>query len=466
MKKRLALILLVSSVSLFGQLPNTLTPADKIYGLSKFWQEVNYNFIYLDKTGTKKWDSLYRQFIPLVLKTENDYQYFRELQRFCAFLKDGHTNIYMPQKKEFEKMTTMFGDYRLFLENINNKVIVVRTNLSKKNEIPVGSEIIEVNGLSTEKYIKQYVAPYIASSTDYVLRDWSSGRLLSGFDGETYTLKIKKTSGEVATLKLTHAQTQEKEVFPEFDKDRELLDFKWLPNNVAYIALNSFEDSKIDSLFIHKLPELYKAKGLVIDLRYNGGGNTSIGTEILQYLTNDKLFYGSRSVTRNHLPTFKAWGSGLTAKDTLKGKPEWGFSRQDIAKAYLAANDKYYYAFEYLPDTIHLTAQRVVVPTTLLIGHNTASAAEDFLIYADNQKHMVKIGEHTFGSTGQPYSFDLVGGATARVCTKKDTYPDGREFVGYGIKPTIEVKPTVDDYLEKKDPVLAKAQEYLKTKIK
>jgi C-terminal processing protease CtpA/Prc len=129
-------------------------------------------------------------------------------------------------------------------------------------------------------------------------------------------------------------------------------------------------------------------------------------------------------------------------------------------------NDQYYYNFEYSPDSIKITDKRIVVPTALLIGHNTASAAEDFLIYADNQKHMIKIGEKTFGSTGQPYMFDLVGGATARVCTKKDTYPDGREFIGYGIKPDIEVKQTVDDYLQKRDPVLLKAQEYLKTKIK
>jgi C-terminal processing protease CtpA/Prc len=106
------------------------------------------------------------------------------------------------------------------------------------------------------------------------------------------------------------------------------------------------------------------------------------------------------------------------------------------------------------------------VPTVLLLGHNTASAAEDFLILADNQKHMTKIGAHSFGSTGQPYLFDLPGGGLARVCTKKDTYPDGREFVGYGIKPDIEVKQTLDDYIQKRDPVLQKALEYLKTKKK
>jgi C-terminal processing protease CtpA/Prc len=75
---------------------------------------------------------------------------------------------------------------------------------------------------------------------------------------------------------------------------------------------------------------------------------------------------------------------------------------------------------------------------------------------------MTKIGTNTFGSTGQPFSFSLPGGGSARICTKKDTYPDGREFVGYGIKPDIEIKPSFADYLKKNDIVLEKAIEYLK----
>lgn len=130
------------------------------------------------------------------------------------------------------------------------------------------------------------------------------------------------------------------------------------------------------------------------------------------------------------------------------------------------AQDWYYYHFEYSPDIVRLDAKRLVVPTVLLIGHNTASAAEDFLIYADNQKHMTKMGEPTFGSTGQPYLFDLPGGGRARICTKKDTYPDGREFVGVGVKPDIEVKPSLADYLAKKDPVLERAVAFLAKKIK
>ncbi|MCA1756241.1 MAG: hypothetical protein LC649_02140 [Bacteroidales bacterium] len=456
MKKIFLIILVVFPNFLEAQIPDGLTKTDKVYGLSKFWQEVNYNFVYLEKVDREMWDNSYRELISIVQNTKNDYEYYRELQRFCALLKDGHTNVYLP--KDIEQMNTMFGDYRLFIENIDGKAIIVRTNLSKKDEIPFGSEVIEVNGKTTQKYIDENVAPYISSSTDYVLKDRSIGRLLSGLEGECFKLKIKKPDKQIIELLLTHKKTEEKEVYPAFEPARQLLDFKWINNQIAYLSLNSFGDKKIDSLFIQKLPELYKAEALIIDLRYNGGGNTGIGKAILQYLTNDKVLYGAKNTSRLHIPAFKAWGKYVDPKDSIKN--EWS------KKSYLSFKDKYYYDFEYAADTIRLDAKRIVVPTVVLLGHNTASAAEDFLIYADNQKHMTKIGENSFGSTGQPFVFDLPGGGMARVCTKKDTYPDGREFVGYGIKPDIEVKRTLNDYLDKKDPVMEKAIEYLQQELK
>jgi C-terminal processing protease CtpA/Prc len=458
MRKLLIFFLLGIATTAFGQLPNTLTPADKVYGLSKFWQEVNYNFVYLDKVDRPKWDSTYKALITNVQKTENDYQYYRELQQFCALLKDGHTNVYMPQKKGFETMTSMFGDYRLFIQNIDNKAIIVRTNASKHAEIPVGSEVVEVNGLDTQSYIRRNVAPYISASTGYVLADWSTSSLLQGLPGDKYRVKIRKPTGRFMTLDLTHAQTTEKDVFPPFDKEPGLLEFKWYDNRVAYVGLNSFDNPKIDSLFITILPELYKAKALIIDLRNNGGGSTAVGTNILQFLTTDQLLYGARNSSRQHIPAFKAWGRFVSPADTVKNA--WS------KKALLSYQDRLFYTFDYAPDTLKLTTPKVVVPTAVLIGHGTASAAEDFLIYAANQKHFTKIGSNSFGSTGQPFVFDLPGGATARVCTKKDTYPDGTEFVGYGIKPDIAVQMKLADYLNKRDPVLTTALEYLKKKTK
>jgi len=463
MKQSLITLFLSLSLITFGQIPNTLTSADKVYGLSKFWQEVNYNFIYLNKIDREKWDNEYKKLITEVQNTENDYEYYRLLQKFCALLKDGHTNIYFPEKIYAEIYNTNFGDYRIFLTNIEGKAIITRINLSKKAEIPIGTEIIKVNGLNTSEYVNKYVQPYISSSTDYVLEDLSIQKMFESPIGTKFNVELKLPDNSIKKLTLIHSETKEKEVYPEFE-DRALLDLKWLQNDILYIALNSFDDEKIDSLFIQKLPELYKAKALIIDLRYNGGGNTNIGLKILQYLTNDKVLYGAKNTSRLYIPVFKAWGTNFTSQDTLNNNPEWGMTKEEVTKCFLMAKDEYYYLFDYEADTVKLEAKKVVIPTVLLIGHNTASAAEDFLIYADNQKHMTKIGENSFGSTGQPYGFYLPGGGSARICTKKDTYPNGKEFVGYGIKPDIEIKPSLTDYLNKKDPVLEKAIEYLKKK--
>jgi len=459
MKNWFPVLLVFSTLTSFGQIPNTLSAADKVYGLSRFWEEVNYNFVYINRIDRAKWDSAYRQMIDLVQKPSDDYQYYRQLERFCALLKDGHTNIYLPESIDSMIMTTAFGQYSLFIENIDGKAIITHVNPGKKDEIPIGSEVVEVNNKPTKDYIREEVEPYISSSTDYVLQDRSIHRLLSGLSGDTYLVKMRKPDHQIITLNLTHSKTNEEQWYPSFnDEHSGLLEFKWYDNRIAYLSLNSFGDPKIDSLFANLLPELYEAKALIIDLRNNGGGSTDIGTNILQYLTNDSLIYGEKSSSRLHIPAFKAWGEYTRPSDTINN--EWK------KKSVLMFRDDYFYTFDYSPDTIRLKAKRIVVPTAILIGNNTASAAEDFLIYADNQKHIVKVGERTYGSTGQPFSFDLPGGGSARVCTKKDTYPDGREFVGHGIKPDIEVKETLADFIQNKDPVLDKALEYLDNKLR
>ncbi|MEJ7589543.1 MAG: S41 family peptidase [Ferruginibacter sp.] len=258
--------------------------------------------------------------------------------------------------------------------------------------------------------------------------------------GDSFSVKIKKPVNKIISLQLVHNKSAEEAVFPPFENKRELLEFKWHDKQLAYVALNSFGDPRIDTLFIERLPDLYKAKGLIVNLRYNGGGNTDIGTAILQYLTPDTLLFGAKSLSRLHILAYKAWRKFTSAADTSNN--EWS------RKAFLSFIDRYYYNFEYAPDTNVLNARRLVVPTVILLGHATTSSAEDFLIYADRQSHMIKMGEKSFGSTGQPFSFVLPGGGSARISTKKDTYPDGREFVSFGIKPDIEVVPSIAEYLQ------------------
>jgi C-terminal processing protease CtpA/Prc len=452
-------ITLLATTPLFAQFPaSVLSPTDKIYGLSKFWQEVNYNFVYITRIDRRTWDNAYKAMIPQVLATPDDYTYWRLMAKFCALLHDGHTNVYMPGALYGNILTKMFGPYWFGTENIGGKAIITHTLKSRLKEIPIGSEVIEVNGLTTAQYLADSVKPYIASSTEYVRDDWAIGNLLQGPSGASYKIKIRRPDGSILPLELTHQQTKDTAFFPALEGGHDLLELRWYEKDIAYLALNSFGNQKIDSLFITRLPELYKAKALIIDLRGNGGGSTDIGTAILHYLSKDTVFPSSRSYTREHLAAFKAWGVFTKPFDTLWSdwsKRSWHYNHDEVMHDFGAESD-----------TVHLNAQRLIVPTAVLFGHNTASAAEDFLIAASGQKHFTYIGDRSFGSTGQPYQFDLPGGGSARVCTKKDTWPDGKEFVGYGIIPAITVTPTLDDFVAHRDPVIDKSLDYLRQQLK
>jgi C-terminal processing protease CtpA/Prc len=93
----------------------------------------------------------------------------------------------------------------------------------------------------------------------------------------------------------------------------------------------------------------------------------------------------------------------------------------------------------------------------LLISGETFSAAEDFCAAYVGLKRDILVGEPTGGSTGQPLAFSLPGGIMARVCTKRDAYPDGTEWNGIGILPTVLVRPSVAALQAGRDPVLKAA---------
>ena len=97
----------------------------------------------------------------------------------------------------------------------------------------------------------------------------------------------------------------------------------------------------------------------------------------------------------------------------------------------------------------------------IYLDHGTFSAAEDFLVVMDQLPHVTTIGRPSGGSTGQPLSFELPGGGRAWICTKRDTFPDGRDFVGVGIAPDIVVRTTVEDVRAGRDPALEIAIEHV-----
>jgi C-terminal processing protease CtpA/Prc len=233
--------------------------------------------------------------------------------------------------------------------------------------------------------------------------------LLAGSLKEPITVELRDASNKMHAHTLLRVKPEERSKklqVPAFE-------YKMLPGEIAYVALNTFGNDSTAIQFAARFGEISKAKGIIFDVRNNGGGSTGPGWNILGYLI-DKPAEVHAAYTRDYRPTYRAWGR-----------------RQDIT----VSKDNIYPARKFL----------YAKPVVVLTSARTFSAAEDFAAAFKSMNRGLIIGEATGGSSGQPLPISLPGNGTARICTKRDMLANGEDFVGKGIAPDKVVAPTVHD---------------------
>jgi carboxyl-terminal processing protease len=451
----LVICLIVPSVAQESSTKKELSDEEKIYGLSLLWKEASYNFAHFDYVPNLDWDKTYQEFIPKVLSTNTNEEYNKTLQEFYALLKHGHTLVITP-----EKMQGMYDEPEIKIVNVQNQPIVANVGLSLQDQIPIGSKIIKVDDIPVNDYLKKYKFPYMSCSREEFL--WEAGiiELLKGKKDTNVKITYKTPENEIKEIAPLRNSVKSKGDWVRQQNDKQNFDFKWLDNEIAYIALRTFTEKRIVKDFEEKISELKKCKGLIIDIRNNPGGDSDNGYNILKhFMEYPELAFIWKA--RQNISVYKAWGRWTSelSPEALNNIPE---ERKEYVKHY---QNKGF--FKGKSDTIfpvNNIDERIIVLIVILAGFN-ASAAEDFLAVADNIDRVTIVGKTTAGCTGTPYMFNIPTGGIAFVTTTIQMSPDGRKH-REGIKPDIEVYPTVQDIIENKDPVLEKGIEILKDKIK
>ena len=321
-----------------------------------------------------------------------------------------------------------------------------------------GMEVTHIDGRPVGEVLEHDLYPYLFASTPQARDAWAYPVLLNGPRDSKVSLGVRDADGTARTVILTREQMDPKlaaalppplgtmvsarrgpqgQELPFAPPRREPREF---PDGIMYVPLDSFISDEIVKHFDALFERISRANGLILDVRENGGGSSDIGSAIIGYLT-DRPLTGSRWKTRQHLPSFSAWGQedgwyegGSQTVQPVEGK-----------RPFLG-------------------------PVVVLIGPGTFSAAEDFLIPLHYNHRATLVGQLTSGSTGQPLSIGLPGGGTAFICTKWDTYPDGREFVGVGVMPDVKVYPTQVEiaaglWSTGRDPILDRGLEVLRAQF-
>jgi carboxyl-terminal processing protease len=404
-----------------------LSEEEKIAGLSRVWSEVKYNFAYFDLVPELDWDGLYFEYLPKVRATKSTFDYYLLLSELMSKLRDGHTSVSFPNQLIDRLLARPAIETRL----IEGKVIVLNATEEFRNQgITAGSEVVSVDGVPALQYAAERITPYVSYSTkqDHDARVYDF-RMLMGALGSSVEVTVKSPDGKTASVKAK--RLIERERLSLLSQPDEPFRFEKVGGNIAYVQLNTFNDDRATRAFWDAFPEISKCDALILDVRDNGGGSSSNGWNVLACLT-DKPFSTSKWSTRSYRPTHMAWGRGEGTYSSAPGS--------------FAPNGKLLFT----------------KPVAVLVSPRTYSAAEDFTVAYVSMKRGLTIGEPTGGSTGQPLFRPLPGGGRMLICTKRDEFPDGRRFVGFGIQPDLVVAPTVGDLLAKRDAALERAIQELK----
>lgn len=288
-----------------------------------------------------------------------------------------------------------------------------------------GMEITKINGMDVIQYAETNIAPYESASSAIGLEKMVyTHALLMGPLDQPVHLTLKNKKGQVKEVSFSRRLERRKEP---------VVQFSVIGKNIGYLKIDGFDSRDFTKRFDSLYPAILKTNALIIDLRENGGGDGAQGRYIMKHIMKT--------------PFKEAASSGIQYNPLLKS---WGMTETPFLQ---------FPASEYKPFTDRTIFEK---PVVLLIGKGSYSAAEDFAMSFDYAKRGALIGETTGGSTGQPMFFDLPGGGMFRVCVKRDTYPDGKPFVGVGIQPTIPVPQTVQSFLRGEDAALLKALDVLK----
>ena len=408
-------VLILTNTTTYCQETKPWSTKEKIDALSKFWAEARRNFVYMPQIGVQRWDSLYRENIQIALDSKTDWDFYCQMKRFCGFLQNGHTSI---QADGIPWTTTAFRGMELQTMYADGKIIVSGIDSLNSLRIPLGSEIVEIEGEPAIEYMKKNIVPLQAASTPHIQMRWAASSLFQGLHHTKHNIVIQTLEGKriPLTLENYYLPYNNGRTFTlpglKWTQNTRPFDFRMLDKKIAYVKIGTFQNESVVDSFENNFDKISKAKGIIIDLRSNGGGS------------------------------------------------DWNRLN------YLYAQDLAMTPWDFQEVTLEADRPYVEVPTIVLTNNFTASAAEDFLIFASQLDNFITMGETTFGSTGQPITMNLCRRMRARICTIECAFPDLTSFEGVGIEPDIMVPVTVKDLLGTKDVQLETAVKEMKRRLK
>ncbi|MCL2009839.1 MAG: S41 family peptidase [Synergistaceae bacterium] len=311
--------------------------------------------------------------------------------------KDPYTRFVTPTqlKDEEIEMEGQYGGLGMYIGDRDGKVLVIS---------PIEDTPAERAGLKP--------MDHIVKIGDEVALGWDSQEV------------VKRLRGKPDTPVTIWIRREGEEELLKFDLVREIITIKsvryeMLSDDIGYLRLTQFKQ-KTDEEAEQAVKEMIGkgARGLIMDLRNNGGGLLNVCVNVGSMFLDGGLVVGTR-------------GRVERANEEYNANPS-----------------------RYLTD----------IPMVVLINEGSASASEIIAGALADRKRAVTVGKKSFGKGSVQTLFNLTDGSGIYVTIARYHTPSGKVIDQVGLTPTIEV----EGHFERdqvKDAQLQRAISELKKKM-
>ncbi|MCZ2398697.1 MAG: hypothetical protein LC135_02365 [Phycisphaerae bacterium] len=195
-------------------------------------------------------------------------------------------------------------------------------------------------------------------------------------------------------------------------------------DGIGYVAVLGLGDQNLPDHFDEALAQLHDAWSLIVDLRFNGGGDELLARKM-----------AGRFLDRGRVYSLNQFRSGPAHTDLGE-------------RLERACEPRGPWRFE--------------SPVVVLTGQRTMSSAESFVLMLAQCPQVTTLGDRTAGSSGNARLIEPGCGIKVALPRWLDMDPDGRPIDAVGIAPKVKLDARPDDFTAERDPVLEAALQRLR----
>ncbi len=474
MKKLITINLLLFPILLFQNTANAEDYTNKKFTSEELIEDLNYLFDNLESihpdlyyfTPQSKIDSLKAEVIKELEEPMTRLDFARKVMPPVVALGDGHTSLSFPSEERNEYLDKNGGIFPFDIMIRENKLLIA-SNWSEDDSIEVFSEIISINGISSETILNT-MRQYVSAELDH-FRDVRIERAfrfylwaIFGFEDD-YVLKLKD-DGDIKVAEVTGISREELRVFQQRDEEPKPYSFYILEDNtIGVIDFRQMIDGGKFGLFLDSVFTVVNDKNiqhLIIDIRQNGGGSSLLANMLFDYITDNQY----KMTTKMDLKLSRKTKQQF--RQHFRNQMEW-YKRpllymmspfnSELRMIFFSKPGKIV-TYEQTEKTIPKDIELKFAGDTYLLTSNFTFSSANMLTAAFKEYEMgVIIGEETGGvlkAFGDLIHFRLPNTNLSAYCSHKTFVHPGYDGEVRGVIPDIEIKPSIEDIIYERDVMI------------